>query len=76
MLLLISVHYLEDFKSSDVQDSNEGCPLPLCSVKGSVDSGDKPPEHPLVQSLRHCFHRKFNLFGKKQKAMGHSLPKQ
>ena len=46
---------LEDFKPSNVKDTNEGV-LPLPCVQSNVDPGHQPAEHPLVQSLREGTH--------------------
>lgn len=49
--LIFNTH-VKDFKTCDIQDTDEVLPL-LLSVKGFVDSLDEPLEHPIVHSLTH-----------------------
>lgn len=42
--------YIEDFKASNIQDTNEEVPL-LLSVQHLVDTDDHPQEHSLIDRL-------------------------
>ena len=53
--------YLEDLEAGDVQDADEGGPLPLGLVQGLVDPHHQPAEHPLVGRLSQRLHRKLRL---------------
>lgn len=57
----ITASYLEDFKTSNVQDTNKASTLSLCSVQRSVDARDDPLEHSLIQCLGNGLHCKLNL---------------
>ena len=50
-LQLTSRSHLEDFESSDVEDSNERHALSFVPVETLVDSGDDPLEQLLVRGL-------------------------
>ena len=43
--------YLEDLKSSNIQDSNERCALALGPVQSFVDPGYQPLEEALIHGL-------------------------
>ena len=53
---------VEDFKTSNIKDSNEASALSLGSVKTSVDPGHYPLEQPLVGGLADGFHGELDLF--------------
>ena len=53
--------YLEDFKSSNIQDSNKGCTLTLGPIQRFVDPYNQPTKHTFIYGFTDCFNRKFNL---------------
>ena len=55
--------HLEDFKAGDVQDPDEGGPLPFGAVQGPVDAVHQPAEEPLVRRLGQRLHGKVCLVG-------------
>ena len=56
--------YQEDFKTCDVQDSDEGSALSLGAVQGFVDSADEPLEHAFVERLADGLHGVLHLVAK------------
>lgn len=52
---------LEDFKPSDIQDSNEGGSLSLSAVQSSVDPVNQPSEQTLVRGLGQRLNGKVSL---------------
>lgn len=52
--------YIENFKSSNIQNSNEILSLAL-RIQRLVDSGNKPSKHPSVDCFGQCTHRVHNL---------------
>ena len=53
--------YLEDLKSCNVEDSDEGGPRAFAPVQGLVDPGDDPLEELLVDGLGEGLTGKLNL---------------
>lgn len=52
---------LEDFKASDIQDSDEGGSLSLSAVQSSVDPVNQPSEQTLVCGLGQRLNGKVSL---------------
>lgn len=53
--------YLKNLKSSDVQDPNEGGPLPFGPVQSFIDAVNEPAEEPLIGSFCQSFYCKICL---------------
>ena len=49
------ITYIKDFKSSDVQHTNEEISLLFC-VQHLVDTDDHPQEHPLIDGFGQSAH--------------------
>lgn len=50
--------YLKDFKSSNIQDANEGSPLSLSPIQSFVDTVNKPAKKPFICSFCQGFYCK------------------
>lgn len=53
--------YLKNFKSSNIQDSNERCSLTFGPVQSFIDAMNEPAKEPLVGSFCQCFYCKICL---------------
>lgn len=53
--------HMEDLKTSNIEDADEGRAFSLASVQTFVDSSDKPFEKPFVHRFGESFHGEFNL---------------
>lgn len=65
--------HLEDLKSSNIQDADEGGSLPLPAVQSSVDPVNQPPEQTLVRRLCQSLNGKVRLQGEMQLSQTHTF---
>ena len=54
---------LENLKTSNVQDANEGCPLSFGSVQSFVNAMDQPAEQTLICGFSQGLNSKVSLEG-------------